>query len=122
MMWPRLVTVALGVWLMAAPAVLHSERAAATGEDLIGPILVGVSCASASPVLRELRWLALPAAGWLVAGSWLPGADAATIANDIVVSLAVAALTFVRARGQRRYGDGWRAVLPLLARSQRAPV
>lgn len=39
-MWPRLANVAVGIWLMAAPAVLAYGDKAAINDRIVGPVAI----------------------------------------------------------------------------------
>lgn len=115
-MWPRLVSVAIGVWLMAAPAVLgYSGVTAAEASDrIVGPLVVSNAIVAIWPELRPLRWVNATLGTWL-----LVGVPAAAVLVDwpvpaVVNSLLCGAVTVVtaRVRGEldTRFGGGWRSV------------
>lgn len=110
-MWARGVTVLLGVWLVAAPAVLAYGGVAADADRIVGPVVATIGAVSASTVVAGLRWLNLLAVPWLVLVPALVGAPGDAILADAVVAVALALVTPVEARSDARYGTGWRGLL-----------
>lgn len=110
-MWAQLAAALLGVWLMAAPAVLGYGGIAATNDRIVGPLVVSFGVVAASEVTRPLRWVLLPLGLWAAAAPWLLGyADVAPTLNGVATGLAIAALAFVPGTISQRYGRGWSAV------------
>jgi hypothetical protein len=104
------VSALLGVWLMAAPAVLGYHGPERTSDRIVGPIVAALSIVAASAVMRALRWAVLPAAVWLVLAPWVLGYGGGAKLGSILVGLALAALAPVRGRVAGRFGGGWRAL------------
>lgn len=116
-MWPRLVNIAVGIWLMFAPAVLgySTTSALAEGSDrIIGPLVVSASIAAIWDEIRPLRWVSVglgvaaivlpivlgPFFGWPIDGA------ISSVVSGIVIVLAG------RIRGpiDNEFGGGWRSI------------
>lgn len=116
-MWPRLANVALGIWLMAAPAVLGYSTVApvAAGSDrILGPLIVSAAIVAIWPEVRPLRWVnvvlgALAVVAPIAVGPFVTWPLAAVI-NSIVVGLVVMAFGSVRGPVDTRFGGGWRSI------------
>lgn len=65
-MGARLVAVAVGIWLMLAPAALGYGDPGATNDRISGPIIGGFAFVAIWEVVRPLRWATLPFGAWLV--------------------------------------------------------
>jgi len=105
--WNMPACVALGAWLMFAPAALGSGGSAADSDHLVGALIVTFSVIAFGEVARPARFVNLPLALWLVAGPWmLDGGTAASRWNAVAAGLAVAALSLRRGRIEQKYG-GW---------------
>lgn len=105
---PHVIVCLLGVWLMAAPAVLgYVGTAAETSDRLVGPTIAAIGFVAASEITRSVRWANLVAAAWLVAGPWLIGAPTAAAINSLVVGLLVGALSPLGKPDTDRFGGGW---------------
>lgn len=113
----RLVNVALGVWLMAAPAVLgySTTSSLANGIDrTIGPFVVSAAIIAMWPEVRPVRWANL-VLGLLLAGgtpivALLTDYPVAGVVNAIVTGLAIAGAAAVRGPVDARFGGGWRSL------------
>jgi hypothetical protein len=106
-MWAQLLGALLGVWLMAAPAVLGYGAPAATVDRIAGPLAAMLGVVAASEVTRGVRRANLLVGLWLLAAPWLLGYPAAATLNSILVGLLLAALSFVRGTVKERFGGGW---------------
>jgi hypothetical protein len=77
---------ALGLWLMAAPDVLGTQKPAANSDHLVGALVVVVAVIATAEVTRVVRFLNVPAGAWIVAAPWLlEGASAIASWNSILV-------------------------------------
>jgi len=110
LMWARLLSVALGVWLMAAPAVLGYGGAAATNDRIVGPLAAALSVVALFEVTRPLRWLALPLGLWLLAAPLALEHTAAATCSDLLTGAALVALAPLGGRVRSRFGGGWSAL------------
>ncbi len=107
----RLLSLALGLWLMAAPAVLNYGPPLATSDRIIGPLIATVSIIAISEATRGLRWVPLPAGLWLVTSPLvMSGYDLTMLFHHALVGLGLAALAFSGGDIQGRYGGGWSAL------------
>lgn len=105
--WNLAVCAALGMWLMAAPAVFGSAGAAAAGDQLVGALVVTFAALGFGEAARAARWVNLPLAVWLCAAPWLlTGHGPAAGWNNVAVGLAVLLLTGRRGPVSGRFG-GW---------------
>jgi hypothetical protein len=110
-MWPRLASLALGVWLMAAPAALGYGDPARTNDRVVGPIVASIACVAVWEVVRALRWVNVVPALWLLTAPWVLGYERDAAVNSVAVGLALLALVVVRGPVRQRFGGGWRALL-----------
>lgn len=108
-MWARLVTVAIGIWLMAAPAVLGYGGALATSDRIVGPTLASFALVAAWPILTGLRWVGFPLSAWMAAAPWLLGGPWLARIAGTLAGLAVLCLTLVPGPTVRA-GGGWRGL------------
>lgn len=117
---PRLLSTALGLWLMAAPAALGYGGAAATSDRIAGPVAAALAFVALWEVLRGLRWGEALVGVWLLAAPWALAFPGRAAANSVVVGLALVVLATMGGAVSGRYGGGWRALLGRAPR-RRAP-
>lgn len=111
-MTARLLAVAVGLWLMAAPAVLDHSEQAADNDRTVGPIIACFAFVAIWQVVRPLRWATLPLGAWLVVAPLALGYDdGLVIANSFACGAATMALAPLGAEVSRSFGGGWRSLL-----------
>src|SRR3546814_9300693 len=73
--WPStlLATAAVGLWLLAAPAVLGTSGAAADSDHLVGALIVTITAVALAEPTRALRYLNVGVGAWLLAAPWMVG-------------------------------------------------
>jgi uncharacterized membrane protein len=104
--WNLLVSAALGLWLMLAPAALGSVKTAAHSDHLVGALITTVAIISLADVGRAVRFVNLLFGLWIIVAPWiLGGATAGAKWNDLIVGALVILLSFPRGRIGERYGD-----------------
>ena len=109
-MWPQLVTLALGIWLMAAPSALAYVGAARTSHQIVGPVIGTFAWVAAAECTRSVRLANIPLGAWLVVAPLLLDHSASAAMNSVLVGLAVVALSGARGRVRTQFGGGWRSL------------
>lgn len=105
---PRLITMALGIWLFLSPSVWTHSAQSGLNTRINGVIIVAASAWA----LRSLggRYLLMTTACWLsVSTVSMWHLRAATVLNNSLVAVAVVALSFVRKRDERWQADRLRS-------------
>jgi hypothetical protein len=111
-MWARLINCGIGIWLMAAPAVLGYGGTAAVNDRVVGPVVASVACIALWEVTRPLRRLGLPLGLWLLVAPFVLGFPRDAMLNSVLSGMAIAGLSMVRGRRTHAFGGGWRTLLP----------
>jgi hypothetical protein len=108
--WPLVLSIAIGLWLMFAPAVLGIEGVLADMLYLIGPLIIVVAAIALAEVARPARFLNIPLALVLSAGVWF--FEASPLAHLVIAisGLIVIALSMPLGTIRERYGTFDRAV------------
>ncbi|MGD9889921.1 MAG: vitamin K epoxide reductase family protein [Dehalococcoidia bacterium] len=105
--WNLLLSAGLGLWLMATPAVLGSDRAAADSDHLVGALVVTVAVIALAEVVRAARFLNVLFGVWIIVAPWLLGGSTASgTVNGLIVGGLLIALGIPRGPVRERYG-GW---------------
>lgn len=105
--WAQFVTVALGLWLMAAPAVLGYSGTPADVHRVLGPVTAAFALIAIWGHMRPLRWLSPPLGAAITVAPFLWSFGTVALVNSVLVGLAVAGLAFVPGRISEDYGGGW---------------
>lgn len=106
-MWPQVISIAIGIWLMAAPAILGYGRPAATNDYIVGPLIATFACIALWEAMRPVRWVNLPLGLWLIAAPLVLGHPQAAAVNSVICGIAIAALSCFGGAIQQRFGGGW---------------
>ena len=110
-MWARLANTAVGLWLMAAPAVLGYSGAAATNDRIVGPLAATFAIVAIWEVTRALRWANLALGLWMLAAPWLLGGyPAEATAGSMAAGALLALFSLVRGKIRQEYAGGWSAL------------
>jgi uncharacterized membrane protein len=110
--WNLAVCAALGVWLMAAPAVLGTSGAAAASDQLFGALVITFAAIGFGEAPRAARLFNIPIGIWLLAAPWvLGGGNVPGSWNDVAVGAAVILLSLRRGRIHSRLGPWDRFVV-----------
>lgn len=102
--WHLMVATALGIWLMAAPDVLHHGKPRADLDHVAGALVVTISVISMGEPARLLRYLNVIVGVFLIIGGLFVGGTAGLI-NDLGCGLAVAALSIPKGRIRESFGS-----------------
>jgi uncharacterized membrane protein len=104
--WNLLVSVAVGLWLMFAPAALGSTGTAAHSDHLVGALIVTVVMIALADVGRAARFVNVLFGVWVIASPWLlGGATTGSKWNAVIVGAFVILLSFPRGKIGQRYGS-----------------
>ncbi|HSG40245.1 MAG TPA: SPW repeat protein, partial [Thermoanaerobaculia bacterium] len=69
--WPRYVNTALGLWWMAAPAVLGYGDPAQTNDRIVGPLAATFAIIAIWETTRECRRINLALGIWQLLAPWV---------------------------------------------------
>jgi len=106
-MWAQVLLVAVGLELMAAPALFGYAGSAATNDRIVGPAVAAIAFLAVSRITRGLRWVNLLPGAWLLLAPWvLDYAGEATV-NSLLAGALILGLAWVGRVDQSRYGGGW---------------
>jgi uncharacterized membrane protein len=109
--WNLVLCAAVGVWLMAAPAVLGVTGAAAARDHLLGALIVTWAVVGFGEIARPIRLLNVLMGLALVAMPWfLTGDTEMSRWNAVIAGVLVIVLSLPRGRIEERYG-GWNRYL-----------
>lgn len=109
--WNLLASAAVGLWLMASPALFGTVGGAADSDNVVGALVVTVAIIALADVGRAARFVNVAFGAWIIAAPWLLGGGTRTAAwNDLAVGVALILLSLRRGPVRERYGS-WQRVI-----------
>lgn len=105
--WAQVLSTFLGLWLMAAPAVLGYGGRLADAHRILGPITAAFALMAVWGHMRPLRWTNVPLGVLVVVSPFVVGVGTVALANGVVAGLLLVGLSFVRGEVIEEYGGGW---------------
>ncbi len=110
-MWSHALTAAVGIWLVAAPAVLGYGAPAQTNHHIVGPLIASFAIIAWWQVTRALRWVNVVLGAWLLMAHWILGySEFNPVANSMTAGAVTAGLSLIKGRVDKRFGGGWRGL------------
>lgn len=106
----QLANIALGLWLMVAPAVLEYGQPAADGDHIVGPIVASLATIAIWDVTRSLGRLNLPFGLWLLVAPLVLGYPLVAAVNSLIVGICIVTLSVIQGPVRQRFGGGWSAL------------
>jgi uncharacterized membrane protein len=104
--WTLLFSAALGVWLMAVPAMLGVAGPAADSSHLAGALVVTWAVIAFGEIARPVRLVNILMGLWIAAAPWLlSGATDASRWSDLFVGALLIALSIRRGRIDEQFGS-----------------
>jgi hypothetical protein len=103
--WNLALSAALGLWVMAAPAVLGIAGSAANSSYLAGALVITWAVIAFGEVARPARLLNIPMGLWIAAAPWLlSGSTGLSRWVDLLVGGLLIALSLRRGHIKERFG------------------
>ena len=104
--WNLLASIALGLWVMASPAIFGTAGNAAHSDHIVGALVVTFAIVALADVGRIARFINVLFGAWLIAAPWLVGGGttAATLSGLVVGALLIA-LSLPRGPVRESYGS-----------------
>jgi SPW repeat len=109
-MWPQIVNAAVGIWLMAAPAVLGYGDPAQTSDRIAGPLAAAFAIIAASEITRPVRWVNLPIGLWLLIVPWVLGFPTVATVNSMIAGVILIVCARLGGGVMGQFGGGWSAL------------
>jgi hypothetical protein len=110
-MWPRLVNIAIGIWLTASPAVLDFRGLAANNVHIAGPLIAAFACIAIWEATRPVRWVNLPLGLWLIASPLIVEHSVPATVNIVIAGGIVALNACLGGKIKQRFAGGWSSLL-----------
>jgi uncharacterized membrane protein len=110
--WNLVLSIILGIWLMASPSFLNLQGGVAISDYIEGPMIVAFSTIAFAELFRAIRYLNILFGLSLILTSLIvPATPFVGIANNIIIGILIIALCFRKGRISERYGSWEKFIL-----------
>jgi len=104
--WNLVISVILGIWLMAAPGVFQISGTLANSDQVLGALVVTVAVIALAEVARAARFINIVLALFVIVLPWLIGGGTlASGLNDLIVGLLIIGLSIPPGKIKNTYGN-----------------
>ena len=93
-MWAQMMNAVLGIWLMAAPTVLHYDGALQVNDRIVGPLAAACAIVALWPVTRPVRWVNVALGMWLIIAPWVFSVPKLALLHSVGVGFLLMGLYF----------------------------
>lgn len=109
-MWPRVLNALIGIWIMAAPAVLGYGDPAQVVDRILGPLATSFAVVAMGEATRPVRHVNLLIGALLIVLPWVLGYPGEALINSTVCGVLLIGLSRVGGAVKERFGGGWSQV------------
>ena len=106
-MWGQLMSLLLGIWLMAAPSILEYGNPAAANDWIMGPLVATFATIALWEITRSFRRMNLILGVWLLMAPFVFSYSKIPMMNDIAVGILLTVFSLVRGKIRHSFGGGW---------------
>lgn len=109
-MWAPIINILLGLLVTVSPELWQLSEMEADNNHIIGPLIIAFSVISLWEYNRNVRYVNILTAAWLINASLLLRFQLNTLILNVSIGLIVLLLSLVKGRIKKRYGGGWRSL------------
>jgi hypothetical protein len=109
--WARLASVAIGIWLMAAPTLLGYADPGRTVDRILGPLAASAAVVAMFEVVRGVRWIESAVGVALLVSWWALDYPVLAALQSVATGGLLVVLGTRGGRITGRFGGGWTALI-----------
>ena len=109
-MWPRFISIAVGIWLAASADVFGFDGTVKANAVICGALAATLAIVSIWEVTRGLRWINLAIGIWLLASLLVFGSEGRAIVSSLVSGILLITFSLQRGDIKQQTGGGWSAL------------
>lgn len=102
--WNLIASVAIGIWLMFAPALLGYENSIADSDHVMGALVITFSVIAIGEIVRTLRFLNIITGLWIMLAPFILGGTSAAMINGVGCGLLLVILSLRKGKTVNSYG------------------
>lgn len=110
-MWAKVLTIFLGLFIVAAPNIFTTAGVAANNNYVVGPLVVTFAVTSLWDINTNVRFANLLTGAWLLASPiFLAVTPKPLLYNNLICGALIIVLCFVKSHRTHHYGGGWQSL------------
>ena len=106
-MWSPVLSIIIGLFLMAAPGIFDYGAPAADNDHIVGPIVITLSVIALSGCTRNVQRANLVSGFWLLLAPFILGYDSSIYFIDLICGAMLFVCGFFTRKKTEDYGGGW---------------
>jgi hypothetical protein len=110
-MWPRIINIIIGLFLMFAPALWHFDKKASDNHYIVGPLVLTFAITALWEVNRNVRLFNTVAGAWLLFSPLILGLKGTVALIDTFTGILIILFSIFKGTIKKRYGGGWRSLI-----------
>lgn len=104
-MWNQIVTILIGLWVMASPDVMgYNSGPERMNNQIVGPLVISFAMIATSETTRAVRWMNVTLGLWLVVAPYVLSYEPL---KSSVLGIAILGLSLIEGTRRERLGGGW---------------
>lgn len=109
-MWPCIVSIVVGLWVMISPAIFTSQKSMADVDYICGPLLITFAVIALWEINRSVIKANLVVAIGLIVATLLIQANTNLFISNLASSLVIIGLSLVKGTITESFGGGWKSL------------
>ena len=110
-MWPGIINIILGLWLMISPEILKMNRITSDNNHIVGPLVITFSIISLWDINRKVIKANVVLGAWLLIALFLLDfAKSIAFFSNGACACFVIILSSLKRKAKGKFGGGWRSL------------
>lgn len=106
-MWPRSISIAVGIWLAASADVFGFDGAAKANTVICGTLAATFAIVAVWETTRGLRWINFAIGIWLLASLLIFSYEGRALVSILIAGLLLITFSLMRGDIKQQTGGGW---------------
>jgi hypothetical protein len=109
-MWPRFISIVVGIWLAASADVFGIDAAAKANIVICGALAATFAIVAIWEVTRGLRWINFTIGIWLLASLLIFGYEGRVLVSILISGVLLITFSLMKGGVTQQTGGGWSAL------------
>ena len=106
-MWPRFISIAVGIWLAASAGMFGFDGAVKANAVICGALAATFAIVAIWEVTRGLRWINFAIGIWLLVSLLVFGYETRALVSGLISGVLLIAFSLISGDIKQQTGGGW---------------